>query len=82
MTLSVTLPEDLVYDLDLRVNAGEFASRDEAAAHFIRRGLAFGAPRDPRRGPPPYPQPRDLPDDARPIQVDPTDVTWAPREGD
>lgn len=78
MSMTVVLPEDLVYDLDMRVNAGEFASRSEAAAYFIRKGLQSGAPRE-RLPRPPIPPGRQEPDDLTPISVDPADVTWAER---
>ncbi len=79
---TVTLPDDVLYDLDLRVNAGEFASRDAAAAFFIRKGLERG-PRPPYPPPyPPAPWTRREPEDDRPIQVDPTDVNWARRPGE
>lgn len=79
MPFTVALPDDVAYELDLKVNAGEFASRDDAAAFFIRRGLV--ARRDPRPlppGPPGTPPPYRDPGDDRPIEVDPADVNWAP----
>lgn len=75
MTVTIALPEELALEIDRLVNAGEYGSRDEAAAALIRRGLAGGG--RPYRPPPlPGPTPYRDPSDDRPIDVKPWDVNW------